>query len=196
VHIGLPVCLLVIMALLTGCGGGDIRVKQGSTAQETSVTILAVNEHVGRAVFRLSCQPAGGDVPSPARACAALEEAPELLTSPKPFTCLGGTFSWWDITIAGRLHGLPIQSHTASCWAPQMDLLRRLDIVDSLEDHLLPRARQELGGGEQRTYPPGVLEPGDLVACEANGRRLGQGVPNQRSVSRPTTTVSASLASH
>ena len=70
--------------------------------------MLAVNSFVGRSLFHLDCAPVGGDLPNPARACAALTKKPQLVTKPKPFLCAGGTFSWWDITISGRLNGKPI----------------------------------------------------------------------------------------
>ena len=51
-------------------------------APATHLTILAVNPHVARAEFHVSCEPAGGEVPSRADARAALATAPELVTSP------------------------------------------------------------------------------------------------------------------
>lgn len=187
--------LLVIAASLAGCGGDQAPSTQQGAAQATRVTILAVNPNVGRAVFQLACGPASGDVPSPEHACAALEERPELVTSPNPFTCFGGTFSWWDITISGRLRGRAFSSHISSCWTPQMDLIGRLGIGRSLEAHLLPRRRQELVGGEQRTIPPGVLRPGDLVVCQTHGRRLEQGVPIEPEMSAETGYNGAGVVS-
>jgi hypothetical protein len=178
VRISRPASLLLVVALL-GCGGGG-------DATETRLTILAVNPNVGRAEFRLSCEPAAGDLPSPERACAALRETPELVTSPEPFTCMGGTFSWWDITISGRLGGRPLHSRTSTCWTPQMDLIGKLGIGPALDAHLLPRRSESLIGGEQRTIPPGVLRPGDLVVCEIAGRRLELGIPIETGVSPET----------
>ena len=161
---------LVAVASVVGCGGGE-----GASA--TRLTILAVNPNVGRAAFHLSCAPAGGDVPSPSRACAALAAAPDLVTRPKPFICIGGTFSWWDITITGRLRGRAVRAHTESCWTPQMELIGKLGIAPTLYAHLLPRRREGMIGGQERTFPPGALRPGDLVICEIRGRRLETGVP-------------------
>jgi hypothetical protein len=144
-----PASLLLIAAALSGCGGGG----DGGGRPDTSLTILAVNPNVGRAEFRLSCAPAAGDLPLPERACAALDATPELVTNPEPFTCLGGTFSWWDITISGRLDGQPLHSETSSCWTPQMELIAKLEIGRALDAHLLPRRNERLSGREVRTIP-------------------------------------------
>jgi hypothetical protein len=58
-----------------------------------------------------------------------------------------------------------------------MEMIGRLGIGASLEAHLLPRGREELVGGQQRTIPPGVLQPGDLIVCRTSGRLLEHGVP-------------------
>jgi hypothetical protein len=84
-----------------GCGS-----SQGS-APATELTIRAVNSDVGRSEFHLTCEPPGGDLPDPVRACAALAKEPELVTAPKRFVCAGGMFSWWDVTI---LAGKPIHT--------------------------------------------------------------------------------------
>jgi hypothetical protein len=39
----------------------------------------------GRALFHLRCDPAGGNVADPAKACAAIAEQPSLVTNPKPY---------------------------------------------------------------------------------------------------------------
>lgn len=177
VRVSFVIFLLLITVLLAGCGGSDSAAARRGAVPETRVTILAVNPNVGRAVFHLACEPAGGDLPSPARACDALHDTPSLVTNPKPFICHGGPNSWWDITIAGRLRGRAFRSHTATCWTPQMAMIGQLGINRSLAAHLVPRRSQELIGGEQRTIPAGVLRPGDLVVCQTRGRRLEDGVP-------------------
>jgi hypothetical protein len=161
--------LLVAAALAGVAGAGD--------SPSTRVTILAVNPNVGRAAFHLSCGPTGGDIPSPERACAALAAASGLVLSPQPFVCRGGPTSWWDITVSGRLDGNPFLSHTSSCWTPQMGLIGELGIAAALQEHLLPRRRRTLHGGQRRVFPPGALRPGDLVVCTTHNRRLELGVP-------------------
>jgi hypothetical protein len=160
-----------ILALsLVGCGSQSV-------TPSTDLTLVALNPWVGRAVFHLACPPPGGDLRDPARACAAVAAHPELVTSPKPFTCFGGTSSWWDITIAGRLRGRRIHTHTSTCWTPQMAMIGRLGIGQSLTAHLVPRRREAVLPSVSQTFPSGVLRPADLVTCKILGRKLEDGVP-------------------
>jgi hypothetical protein len=188
--VGLAIGSLVA---LSGCGGGPG--TRGAEEHEgaepaTQLTILAVNPNVGRAVFRLSCgSPAKGDIPSPERACAVLEQSPELVTSPRRFVCGGGTFSWWDITISGRLAGNPLDSHTSTCWTPQMEMIGKLGIGASLEAHLLPRAREELIGGQQRTIPSGVLQPETSSCVAPAGGFSNTASQSRRKRSHPRATA-------
>jgi hypothetical protein len=157
--------------LLAGCGGR-------SSTPSTELTLLALNPFVGRAAFHLACGPSGGDLDNPKRACSALTAHPELVTNPKPFVCGGGTFSWWDITITGRLHGRAIRTHTSTCWTPQMAMIGRLGIGwKSLRAHLLPRRHEAVIAGVPRTFPGGRLRPADLVTCDILGHKLEDGVP-------------------
>jgi hypothetical protein len=161
VRFGLVISLLLIVVSLVGCSDRAVH-------PSTRLTILAINASVGRAAFHLDCGPSGGDVGNAARACSAVTTHPELLTDPKPFTCAGGTFSWWDITITGWLNEHPIRTHTSTCWTPQMAMIDRLGIGwKSLQAHLLPRRREAVLPGIQRIFPPGLLQPGDLVNCRS-----------------------------
>jgi hypothetical protein len=166
------VCVGFVVALsLAGCGSR-------SATPSTHLTLVALNPWVGRAVFRLDCAPPGGDLRDPARACAAVAAHPELMTSPKPFTCFGGMASWWDITITGRLNGRKIHTHTATCWTPQMATIGRLGLAwPSLRAHLVSRRREAVLPSVTTTFPSGVLRPADLVTCKILGRKLEDGVP-------------------
>jgi hypothetical protein len=167
----LLVACLAAASLVAGCGSG-------SANRSTDLTLLAVNPFVGRAAFHLTCAPPGGDLGSPAPACAALAAHPQLVTNPKPFGCVGSTFSWWDITITGRLHGRRIHTHTSTCWTPQMAMLRRLGMgVPSLWAHMLPRRHEAILPTSREIFPEGALRPGDLVTCTILGHRLEQGIP-------------------
>jgi hypothetical protein len=162
---------VLVAVLLAGCGSG-------SANRATDLTFLAVNPFVGRAVFHLTCAPPGGDLGNPARACAAVAAHPRLVTSPKPFTCMGGTFSWWDVTITGRLRGRQVRTHTSTCWTPQMAMIGRLGIGwESLRAHLLPRRREAVLPSVPKTFPSGAVRPGDLVTCTILGHKLEDGVP-------------------
>jgi hypothetical protein len=174
---------ILLAASLAGCGSQTAR-------PVTDLTLLAVNPSVGRAAFHLSCQPSGGDLAHPARACAAIASDPNLVRRPKPFTCRGGSFSWWEITISGRLHGRPIRTHVSSCWTPQMALIDRLEIGwQSLRAHLLPRRHKAVMPGLPRTFPAGLLRPGDLVTC--NDRVLKGDAMQKRKLGNSNLEVSA-----
>jgi hypothetical protein len=165
------------------CWRGLLAVSLGGCSSSmdnpaTDLRLLAINSSVGRAAFHLTCRPEGGDLSRPARACAALASEPGLVTHPKPFTCVGGTFSWWEITISGRLDGRPVRARVSTCWTPQMAMIDRLGIGwDSLRAHLLPRRRQQVMPGLPQTFPSGALRPGDLVTCTILGHKLEDGVP-------------------
>ena len=172
-------CLLTV-GLLAGCGGGR-------SSSATDLTMSAINSNVGRAVFHIDCAPTGGDLPNPARACAALSTTPQLVTKPKPFRCVGGTTSWWDVTISGRLNGTPIHRAFSTCWTPQMATLGRFGMGDYvLQKHLVPRRHEAVLAGTKRVFPPGVLRPSDLVTCDILGHRLSLGVPTQPGPSSST----------
>lgn len=110
--------VLLVLSLTARCGSG-------MNLAGTKLKVTAVNPNVGQAVFHLDCGPAGGDVSDPAAACAALERDPTLITSPQPFTCLGGPSSWFDMTISGRLAGKRVHRKFSTCWTPQMGTLDR-----------------------------------------------------------------------
>jgi hypothetical protein len=171
VRLALLVPLLAVA--LAGCGGGH------RTGSRTQLTMVALNASVGRAVFHLDCGPTGGDLPAAARACATLARRPQLVTTPKPFTCAGGTFSWWDVTISGRLRGRPLRRAFSTCWTPQMATLGRLGLSwQVLQKHLVPRRRGTVLPGTSRTFPAGDLRAADLVTCDVLGHHLEAGVPD------------------
>jgi hypothetical protein len=160
----------LVAAVLVGCGS--------EARPETQLTMLAINTSVGRAEFHLDCAPPGGDLPDARRACAALKKQPQLVTNPKPFTCAGGTFSWWDITISGRLNGTTVRRTFSTCWTPQMATIGRLGLSwNVLQKHLLSRRHEIVLPGTEHVFPPGVLRPADLVTCDILGRKLQVGVP-------------------
>jgi hypothetical protein len=142
--------------------------------------MVAVNDSVGRAVFHLDCDPAGGDIRQATKACSALQRNPSLVTKPKPFSCYGGTFSWWDVRIDGRLQGKPLSRHLATCWTPQMATIAGLRLTwGQLRAHLVKRRRGGVQPGRSTTFPPGVLLGGDLVACVIGDHDLELGIPAQ-----------------
>ena len=147
----------------------------------TQLTVVALNQWVGRSVFHLACSPAGGDFPSVTTACRWLERKPELVTRPKPFVCAGGLSSWWDITVSGRLAGRPLRHRFSTCWTPQMETIGRFGLSWAvLKRHLVPRRRESVLPGTSRVFAPGVLRPTDLVTCDILAHVLQIGVPIER----------------
>jgi hypothetical protein len=164
---------LVLPLLWVAAGCGSTMNLAG-----TKLTLTAVNRNVGQAVFHLDCAPAGGDVSDPAAACAALGRDPTLVTSPQPFNCIGGTTSWFDMTISGRLAGKRVQQKFSTCWTPQMATLRKLGLASSLARHVLRRRSGLVLPGLKHTFPPGTLRPGDLLVCKILHHRLQLGIPD------------------
>jgi hypothetical protein len=161
---------VVLVALAAGCGTG------GNVAG-THLTLTALNPNVGLAAFHLDCGPAGGDLADAAAACSALSRDPGLVTSPKPFVCIGGTSSWFDVTISGRLAGKSVQQKFSTCWTPQMKTIGKLGLSwSSLEQHILPRRHGVVAPFTTRTFPPGALRPGDLLTCTVQGHEIELGV--------------------
>jgi hypothetical protein len=179
--------LLAAMAVVIGSGllvgtatsaPKGIEGRRGSEPT-THLRFVAVNTFVGRAEFHLDCAPTGGDLPAPAQACNVLATDPRLITNPKPFTCMGGPSSWWDVTVSGRLEGKQIQRRFSTCWTSQMVTLGRLGMSwDALQQHMLPRRHESVRAGTKRTFPSGVLRPSDLVTCDIRGQHLELGVPS------------------
>jgi len=116
----------LLLAAVAGCGGHP--------AAKVSLKLVA-DGFGSKAVFRLRCDPPGGDIAHPARACAALAEHPDALLHPKPFLCFAGS---WDITISGRFNGQAVNVKTNTCWTPQMELIDLLGIANPLNAHIVP----------------------------------------------------------
>jgi hypothetical protein len=176
-RLGWLVILLLALASLTACGND-------SAPPSIALKITAVNPYVGRAIFHLHCTPPRGDLVDNGRACAALAAEPTLVSSPKPFVCLGGTTSWWDITISGRIDGRRLHRSVSTCWTPQMTMIGRLGLARarSLESHLLPRRIGRVLPGVPRTFAPGRLRAGDVVTCNIRRHYLSVGIPPRSDV--------------
>jgi hypothetical protein len=168
---------LTIAALSLSTTASD-RAASGRTPPSTSLTIVALNASVGRAVFHLRCDPAGGDVPSPAKACAALAEQPELVTNPRPSICRGGPGSHWLVRIRGPLKEQRVNLSFSTCWSMRMPTIEQFGLTSAvLRRHLVPRRHKSVAAGTTRRFPAGVLRPTDLVSCNILGHHLSVGVP-------------------
>jgi hypothetical protein len=148
------------------------------------LTVLAVRDNGGRALFHLRCDPAGGNVADPAKACAAIAAQPSLVTDPKPFYDGGNNGAYFTIT--GRLNGKPVHFGGESDWTPQMQLIDKLGLAGPHGQplHLEPSRHGFVGLNQTRTFAPGVLRPGDLVTCRVHhsyqGVSLAMSVPLHR----------------
>ena len=169
---------LAILALALSTNDGEAGVR-GATPT-TNLTIVALDSYVGRAVFHLSCEPVGGDLPDATKACAALDQKPELITNPEPFTCRGGPGSWWLVEVTVSLHGEAITRTFSTCWTLQSPTLGELGLTwDALRSHLVPRRHKHIPAGTTRRFAPGVLRATDLVTCDIRGYHLKIGVPEE-----------------
>jgi hypothetical protein len=125
---------VVALALATGAfvlrvelvprGGGSV-----GDGPHTSLSIRFMSGGFGsNAVFRLTCDPAGGTVPQPAEACAAIAAQPTLITNPKAeaVSCYGGGT---NITVVGRMNGTHVDAFFSTCWARGTALVRKLGLI-------------------------------------------------------------------
>lgn len=117
----------LLVAAVSGCGGHE------RSAKKTSLKLVATG-FGSKAVFHLRCDPAGGDISHPARACAALAKQPNALLNPKPFICHA---DYWHIAISGHFKGRSVNVKTDTCWTPQMELIGRLGIAKQLDTHFV-----------------------------------------------------------
>jgi hypothetical protein len=92
--------LVALIAVVVVAAGAVLTVElqgRGSVVPvPANLTVLVVSEGFpghgtlpqgdgGRALFRLRCDPASGNVADPAKACAAIAAQPSLVTNPKPY---------------------------------------------------------------------------------------------------------------
>lgn len=159
-----------------------------------NLTILVVGNEglvgqVGqRALFHLRCDPAGGNVAQPAKACAAIAAQPSLVTHPMPVYNMGGDS--WYFTINGSLNGKPVHVGLGGDWMPQMALIGKLGLAGPHGQplRLEPLRHGFVGLNETHRFAPGVLRPGDLVTCRVphsyQGVQLATSVPVHQGLGR------------
>jgi hypothetical protein len=117
---------LVLAAAAVGVGI-ELASRAGpvGAASPTNLTLQVTNGYGYRAVFHLTCHPPSGNLPRPAKACAAIAAQPSLITRPRPFMCWGTVF---DLGIAGRMNSRSIHTKVSTCWTPQVALIRKLGL--------------------------------------------------------------------
>ena len=167
--------IIVLVGLAAVAGAAVLTVEPRGLGSVTPVpaklTVLAVREGGGRALFHLRCDPAAGNVAQPARACAAIAAQPSLVTSPKPFYDGGNNAAYFTIT--GSLNGKPVHFSGESDWTPQMALIDKLGLAAP--------------NGQPLRLEPSRAEPTRHGRCEQNAdvrsRRATAGRP--RDLPRP-----------
>jgi hypothetical protein len=180
--------VIVLVGLAAVAGAAVLAVEMRGLGSVTPVpaklTVLAVREGGGRALFHLRCDPAAGNVAQPTKACAAIAARPSLVTNPKPFYDGGNNGAYFTIT--GTLNGKPVHFSGESDWTPQMELINKLGLAapNGQPLRLEPSRRGTVGMNKTHTFAPGVLRPGDHVACRVHhsyqGPPLAVGVPIHR----------------
>jgi hypothetical protein len=180
--------IIILVGLAAVAGVAVLTVEPrglGSVAAvPAKLTVLAVLEGGGRALFQLRCDPAAGNVANPARACAAIAAQPSLVTNPQPFSDGGNNAAYFTIT--GSLNGKPVHFSGESDWASQMALIDKLGLAgpNGQPLRLEPRRHGTVGANQTHTFAPGVLRPGDLVTCRIHhsyrGLPLAMSVPIHR----------------
>jgi hypothetical protein len=189
------VALIAVSVVAAGAVLGFEHRGLGSvTPVRANLTVLAVAENGGggRALFHLRCDPASGNVAQPAKACAAIAAKPSLVTNPKrslDWSPIDGSFlSAWYFTITGRLNGKPVHFTGESPWTTQIALIEKLGLAGPHGQplRLEPLRHRSVAMNRTRTFAPGVLRPGDIVACRVHGSyrgpALAMGVPVHRGV--------------
>jgi hypothetical protein len=140
--------------------GFELRGLGSVTPVPANLTVLAVGQNGGRALFHLRCDPAACNVAQPAKACAAIAAQPSLVTHPKPYYDMGPNN--WYFTITGRLNGKSVHFSGESSWTPQMPLIDKLGLAGPHGQplRLEPRRHGSIALNQTRTFAPGVLRPG------------------------------------
>jgi hypothetical protein len=170
------VLVALVVAAVVAAGavlGFELRGLGSVTPVPANLTILAVGQNGGRALFHLRCDPASGNVAAPAKACAAIAAQPSIVTQPKPFYDMGP--NTWYFTITGRLNGKPVHFRGESSWTPQMELINKLGLAGPHGEPLRPEPLRHgsVGLNQTRTFAAGVLRPGDFVSCRVGHSYAG-----------------------
>jgi hypothetical protein len=179
------VALVAVAVVAAGAAlGFELRGLGSVSTVPANLTILAVQDNGGRALFHLRCHPAGGNVAHPAQACAAIAAQPSLVTNPKPFYDFGNNGAFFTIT--GRLNGKPVHFSGESDWTPQMALIDKLGLAGPHGQPLRPEPLRHgsVALNQTHTFASGLLRPGDVVTCPVDhgyrGPALRMAVPIHR----------------
>jgi hypothetical protein len=120
---------LAVVLLLAACGGeGPVDTPppggSGGLVVVFSAEIRAVPSSFA---VDLACDPPGGDVLDPVKACRALERQPALLV-PVPAAPCDSPPTEWSVEITGLLHGARVDAAFDSCHRAEVE--RWMAVVD------------------------------------------------------------------
>jgi len=117
--------LAALVLLAGGCGGGD-EGPTASSAIDLTVTVWPTGVNGDSAVWRLQCEPTGGDHPDPETACAALTTVKDPFGPlPPPKRCMEIPESGPEVAeIDGTFRGRKVHasfSRANACVTPRWD---------------------------------------------------------------------------
>lgn len=120
--------LLLALLLLVACGGADDAADGGAGATALAIAVWPAGEGEGAAVTAtLTCDPAGGDLPDPAAACAALEAEADALEPVPPDTACTLLYGGPEqARITGTIDGEPVEAVLSRVDGCQIDRWERL----------------------------------------------------------------------
>lgn len=128
----LLVCVLAVVACACGADTDGGPGNAPGTAQARLTVTVWTDAQAPPRVWRLQCDPPGGDHPNPASACAALERAPHPFAPLPPGVACAQIVSGPErATIEGQWRGDPVNAtykRTDSCeeqrWRALADVFR------------------------------------------------------------------------
>lgn len=121
--------LLLALLLLVACGGADDAADGGAGATALAIAVWPAGEGEGAAVTAtLTCDPAGGDLPDPAAACAALagDGAAALAPVAGDAICTELYGGREEARITGTLDGAPVDAALSRANGCEIDRWERL----------------------------------------------------------------------
>ena len=119
--------LLLVPLLATGCADTSSGVVDADAARDSYVISLAADDKSPVTTWRLTCVPAGGNHPEPAKACAALEAHSDPFDPVKPGTACTEIYGGPAVaTITGSRSGTRVEARytrTNGCEISRWDSL-------------------------------------------------------------------------
>lgn len=123
------VVLLPLAVLLSGCAGGEETATPAPPARTELVVEVRADADVAPSTLTLTCEPPGGEHPTPVEACADLAaEAEPFAPVPQDSLCAEVFGGPQTATVRGTYRGQPVTlelSRSDGCTTAQWDRLGR-----------------------------------------------------------------------